>query len=82
MPSMRKNILTMNRIHFIAPDGYLRLVMASWQYGTAMSWMRTEFAMWICYGLLTPNANLLTSDALSSMSLWSTIWNSLVYTDN
>ncbi|KAG0632598.1 hypothetical protein HOY80DRAFT_996355 [Tuber brumale] len=70
------------RIHFIAPDGYLRIVMPSRLHETAVSWMRTEFGLWILGGLLTPIASISITNALISMSLCSAVWNSLVYTNN
>ncbi|PUU78303.1 hypothetical protein B9Z19DRAFT_1127014 [Tuber borchii] len=53
------------RIHFIAPDGYLRIVMASRLHETAVTWMRMEYGLWICHGLLTPSAVCSISDSLS-----------------
>ncbi|KAG0138225.1 hypothetical protein HOY82DRAFT_596306 [Tuber indicum] len=44
------------RFHFIAPDGYLRVVMPSGLHESAVFWMRNEMSLWIYQGLLTPTA--------------------------
>ena len=82
MLNKRKNILTNSRIHFIAPDGYLGIVKASRMQEIAVGWMRTEVLLWGCYGLLTPGNAMLIDDSVAGMSLCSTVWHSLVYTNN
>ncbi|PWW71919.1 hypothetical protein C7212DRAFT_337360, partial [Tuber magnatum] len=52
------------RIHFIAPDRYLRVVMPSRLHETAVGWMRTEFGLWMLYGLLTPIAFVSLTDTM------------------
>ncbi|PUU78301.1 hypothetical protein B9Z19DRAFT_983807 [Tuber borchii] len=69
-------------IHFIAPDRYLRIVMASGLHETGVDWMRTQYTLWISSGLLTLSAILSISDALSGKSLSSVISNSQVYTNS
>ncbi|KAG0640491.1 hypothetical protein HOY80DRAFT_1021894 [Tuber brumale] len=44
------------RIHFVAPDGYLRVVMPTALHETAFSWITTEFFRWAYDHLLTPVA--------------------------
>ncbi|KAG0640517.1 hypothetical protein HOY80DRAFT_1068752 [Tuber brumale] len=44
------------RIHFVAPDGYLKVVMPTALHETAHSWMVGEFGWWIYDHLLTPAA--------------------------
>ncbi|KAG0130339.1 hypothetical protein HOY82DRAFT_609593 [Tuber indicum] len=44
------------RIHFIAPDSYLRVVMPSALHESAVFWMHHELHSWIYQHLLTPTA--------------------------
>ncbi|KAG0633541.1 hypothetical protein HOY80DRAFT_612105 [Tuber brumale] len=43
MPSTMEEMLVITRIHFVAPDGYLRVVMPTALPESAVSWIRTEF---------------------------------------
>jgi len=72
----------MNRIHFISPDRYFHIVMASHLDENVVSLIRREFDLWIGYSLLTPNTSVLIFDTLSSMFFYSTLSYSLVYTNN
>jgi len=73
---------TITRIHFIAPDGYLCIVMVSRLHEIAVIWVTTEVISWASDGLLTAETAMLISDGLSSISLCTAIWNYLVYTIN
>ncbi|KAG0635376.1 hypothetical protein HOY80DRAFT_1093753 [Tuber brumale] len=44
------------RIHFVAPDGYLKVVMPTPLHETAVSWLSGEVNWLVYYGLLTPAA--------------------------
>ncbi|CUS13272.1 unnamed protein product, partial [Tuber aestivum] len=59
-----EEILILTRIHFVAPDGYLRIVMPTALHETAVSWMRTEFTVWVYDHLLTPAAFTAINDSL------------------
>ncbi|KAG0643018.1 hypothetical protein HOY80DRAFT_998072 [Tuber brumale] len=45
------------RIHFVAPDGYLKVVMPTALHESPAMWMRIEFNFWMYYRLLTPTAS-------------------------
>jgi len=71
-------MLTITRIHFIAPDGYLRIVMAGALHETGAHWMRTEVGLWLGYGLLSPSTWQLLADTSKGISLCSGVWNLLI----
>ncbi|PWW74331.1 hypothetical protein C7212DRAFT_346363 [Tuber magnatum] len=52
------------RVHFIAPDGYLRVVMAGPLHETSVTWMRRECLSWAYDGLLTPRGYRQMTDSL------------------
>ncbi|KAG0138222.1 hypothetical protein HOY82DRAFT_596303 [Tuber indicum] len=52
------------RIHFIAPDGYLRVVMPSALHESVVFWMRNERCSWSQQGLLTSAATRAICDGL------------------
>ncbi|KAG0638295.1 hypothetical protein HOY80DRAFT_888130, partial [Tuber brumale] len=70
------------RIHFIAPDHYLGVVMPFHLHETSISWMRNECIIWVYSRLLTPTASISIADALISMSLCSIVWDYWVYANN
>ena len=84
IPSTMKNILTITRIHFIAPDGYLQIVIGDSLHEVGIGWMRNEFGLWIGYCLLImiPNTLLLLANTLKGIFLCFAVWNFLVYTNN
>ena len=69
MSSASKELLTMTSVHFVAPDGYLRVVKPTILHATAVSWMRVEYTSWIGSRLLTPAAFILISDCNIRTSL-------------
>ncbi|KAG0643019.1 hypothetical protein HOY80DRAFT_1100847 [Tuber brumale] len=52
------------RIHFVAPDRYLKVVMPTTLHESSVIWMRNEFKLWMCYNLLTPTAGVAIFDGL------------------
>ncbi|KAG0138226.1 hypothetical protein HOY82DRAFT_596307 [Tuber indicum] len=52
------------RLHFIAPDGYLRVVIPSAVHESAVGWMRKQWASWIHQNLLIPSATEAIDDVL------------------
>ncbi|KAG0632691.1 hypothetical protein HOY80DRAFT_897661 [Tuber brumale] len=65
------------RIHFVAPDRYLKVVMPTTLHESSVIWMRNEFKSWMYDHLLTRTAGMALFDGLISMSIFPMKYTSL-----